>query len=128
MPKEDKNWSYKIIRPRKMWTLFGLSLEFLLKRSRPDIFFSPTHYLPIISPKKSAISVLDVSYIRFPELFKKSDLSQLIKWTSYSVKKAAKIFTISRSSKDDIIKEYGVSDEKVVVAYPGVRLKSRSSK
>lgn len=122
LPKESKSWHYKIIRPRKLWTLLGLSLEFLFRRSKPDVFFSPTHYLPIFSPKCSVISILDVSYLRFPHFFKKSDLNQLAKWTLYSVRKASRIFTISQASKDDIIKEYGVSKGKVIVTYPGIKL------
>lgn len=121
LPKESANWHYKIVWPRRMWTLVGLSLEFLLRRSKPDVFLSPTHYLPIFAPIRSAISVLDISYVRFPELFQKSDLNQLTKWTRYSVKKAKGIFTISQASKDDIIKEYGVSEDRVTVTYPGIK-------
>lgn len=127
LPRESNNWRYKIVVPRKMWTFLGLSLEFLLRRSKPDIFFSPTHYLPIFSPSKSLISILDISYIRFPELFRKSDLNQLTKWTKYSVEKAKGVFTISRASKDDIIKEYGVPEEKVIVTYPGIKSEIRSA-
>jgi len=121
LPKESANWHYKVVRPRKMWTLFGLSLEFLLKRSKPDVFLSPTHYLPIFTPSRSFISILDVSYLKFPELFKAADLNQLTKWTKYSVKKASAIFTISQASKGDIIKEYRVSGQSVVVTYPGIK-------
>lgn len=128
MPCESSNWHYKVIRRRKMWTLLSLSLEFFLKGSRIDVFFSPTHYLPFITPKKSAISILDVSYIRFPELFKKSDLRQLTFWTKFSAKKASKIFTISNASKDDIIKEYKISRDRVIVTYPGIKLKTQMSK
>lgn len=128
LPKESSSWHYKIVRPRKMWTLIGLSLEFLFRRSKPDVFFSPTHYLPVITPKNSVISILDVSYVRFPELFKPADLRQLTFWTKFSVRKTRKIFTISQASKDDIIKEYGVSKDKVVVTYPGIKLKAQMSK
>lgn len=128
LPKESANWHYKIVRPRKMWTLFGLSLEFLLKRSKPDVFFSPTHYLPIFAPKRCVISILDLSYIKYPELFQKSDLNQLTKWTKYSAKKAKGIFTISQASKDDIIREYGVSGDRVVVTYPGIKSEIRNPK
>ena len=121
MPKESANWHYKIIRPRRLWTLFGLSLEFLLRRSKPDVFLSPTHYLPIFAPGRSVISVLDLSYVHFPELFKSSDLNQLTKWTNYSVKKAKGVFTISQASKDDIIKEYGIPGYKIAVTYPGIK-------
>ena len=121
LPEESANWHYIVVRPRKMWTLFGLSLEFLLKHSKPDVFLSPTHYLPIFAPARSLISILDVSYIRFPELFKTADLNQLTKWTKYSVKKAKGILTISKASKGDIIREYGVSEKRVVVTYPGIK-------
>lgn len=124
LPKESEKWHYRVVKPRKLWTLIGLSLEFLFRRSRPDVFFSPTHYLPIFSPKNSAISILDVSYVRFPELFKKSDLRQLITWTKFSVKKAKSIFTISQASKDDIIKTYGVLEKRITVTYPGVKLRN----
>src|SRR3989344_3387993 len=121
LPRESANWRYKVIRPRKMWTLIGLSLEFLLRRSRPDAFLSPTHYLPIFAPSRSFISILDTSYVHFPELFRFNDLNQLTKWTKYSAKKAKGVFTISQASKDDIIKTYGVSGQRVVVTYPGIR-------
>lgn len=121
LPEESSRWHYKIVKPWKMWTLLGLSLEFLLRRSKPDVFFSPTHYLPIFSPLKSTISILDISYIRYPELFRKSDLNHLTKWTRYSVGKAKRVFTISQASKDDIIEEYGISRDRVVVTYPGIK-------
>lgn len=121
LPKESGNWRYKVVGPRKMWTLIGLSLEFILRRSKPDVFFSPTHYLPIFAPQQSIISILDISYVHFPELFKSSDLNQLTKWTKYSVRKAKGVFTISKASKDDIIKEYGIPDYRVTVTYPGIR-------
>ncbi|MDP2585409.1 MAG: glycosyltransferase family 1 protein [Candidatus Levybacteria bacterium] len=121
LPEESENWHYKIIKPRKMWTLVGLSLEFLLRRSKPDVFLSPTHYLPIFAPSISLISILDTSYIHFPELFKSVDLTQLTKWTKYSAKKARSILTISQASKDDIIKTYGIPEKEVVVTYPGIK-------
>lgn len=127
LPKESERWHYKIIHPRKMWTVLGLSLEFLLRHSKPDVFFSPTHYLPIFAPSRSLISILDVSYLKFPELFQKSDLNQLIKWTNYSVKKAKGVFTISQSSKGDIIREYGIAGDKIKVTYPGIKTQKASS-
>ncbi len=121
LPKNSKNWYYKVLGPKRFWMIFGLSLELLFRRSKIDLLFSPTHYLPIFSPYKSAISVLDLSFIHFPELFKKKDLYQLKNWTSYSVKKASRVFTISNASKDDIIQEYGIPKEKVFVTYPGIK-------
>ncbi|EKD86692.1 MAG: group 1 glycosyl transferase [uncultured bacterium] len=127
LPSESENWKYKIIPNRKFWTITSLGPHFLLNRKKLDVFFSPTHYLPPFGPGNSVISVLDVSYLYFPELFTKKDLIQLKEWTKFSVKKAKKILTISESSKSDMIKEYKVSANKVVVVYPGINVQLNAS-
>jgi glycosyltransferase involved in cell wall biosynthesis len=99
-----------------------------LKSYKLDVFFSPTHYLPLLTSSPSVIAILDVSYLYFPELFKKKDLYQLKLWGGYSIRKAKKIITISNSSKNDIIKMYGKKAEDVVVAYPGIKMEEVSSK
>ncbi len=121
LPKEKNSWKYRVVGPSRFWTQIGLPLDLYLHRTRPDIFFSPTHYAPRFSPIPTVISIMDVSYIYFPEMFKKSDLYQLRHWTVYSAKKAKKIFTISKASKNDIIRVYGVPEERVVVTYPGIK-------
>lgn len=126
LPRTSKNWKYVFVKKRVgPWTITGLGLELLKAKSSIDIFFSPTHYLPFFVPGKSVVSILDVSYLHFPQLFKKKDLYQLKFWGKYSIKKAKKIITISESSKSDIIKEYNVVPDKIVVIYPGIRQESR---
>ncbi len=119
MPKEREKWKYVVFHSKKLWTLLGLSRK--LKTCKLDVFFSPTHYLPLYTALPSVISILDVSYLYFPNLFKKKDLYQLKLWGGYSIKKAKKIITISNSSKNDIIKMYKVNPEKIAVVYPGIK-------
>lgn len=121
LPEETRNWRYKIVRPGKFWTQFGLPINLYWSRPKPDLFFSPTHYAPRFSPVPSVISVMDLSFLRFPELFNRSDMYQLKNWTKYSVKKAAKIVTISNSSRNDIIKTYQIPEERVQTIYPGIK-------
>ncbi len=121
LPKEDEKWKYIIVGPKKLWTQIGLPLYLFTHFPRPNVFFTPTHYAPRFSPVPTAISVMDLSYLHFPELFAKKDLYQLTNWTEYSVKNATKIFTISNASRDDIIKQYKVKQEKVIVTYPGIK-------
>jgi len=127
-PKEEGWWGYSVFGPRKLWTQIALPLNLYLTRPRPDVFFTPTHYAPRFSPVPTAVSIMDLSYIHFPEMFKRPDLYQLRNWTAYSVRNAKKVLTISQASKDDIIKEYGVPEDKVIVTYPGVKLKTQNSK
>ncbi|MCJ7740899.1 glycosyltransferase family 4 protein [Candidatus Microgenomates bacterium] len=119
LPKEKENWHYKVFGPRFFWTQFALPARLLLKSGRYDVFFSPTHYAPRYVNCPLVISVMDLSYIYFPEMFKKKDLYQLRLWTDYSVRKADRIMTISQYSKSAIVDYYKVPAEKVVVTYPG---------
>ena len=120
LPKETDWWQYRIVGPKRFWTQFGLPLDLFFHRPRPDVFFTPGHYLPRWSPCPTVMSIMDLSYIYFPEMFRKRDLWQLRKWTAYSVKKAKAILTISEFSKNAIIDYYHLDKEKVVVTYPGV--------
>ena len=120
MPTPTSNFSYNIVGPKKLWTQFALPINLYLYR-KPDIFFTPTHYAPRFSPIPTTISIMDISYIFYPELFLKKDLYQLTNWTKYSVAKAKAIFTISTSSNDDIIKTYSVDENNVHVTYPGIK-------
>jgi len=121
LPKETSWWKYKIVKLPKLWTQIGLPIHLATTRSKPDVFLTLTHYGPRFSKIPTIVSVMDLSYLHFPETFKKNDLYQLTKWTEYSVKKAKKVITISNSSKDDIIKYYKVSAEKVKVVHLGLK-------
>ncbi len=120
MPEETKKWHY-IVFSSKFWTLLALSRKLFNDKNKIDVFFSPTHYLPLYVSCPSVISILDVSYLHFPKLFKKKDLYQLKLWGKFSIGKARKIITISKSSKNDIIKEYCVDSGRIEVVYPGIK-------
>lgn len=122
LPKENNRWKYRIIGPKKLWTQFALPLDLFFHKPSPDVFFSTTHYAPRFCSAPSVVSVMDLSYMYYPYLFKKRDLYKLDKWTSYSVKQAKKVLTISKSSKDDIIKYYKLEPNNVRVVYPGIKL------
>jgi glycosyltransferase involved in cell wall biosynthesis len=120
MPREKSHFKYEVFTSKKMWTLIGLTKRLSTDKNKLDVFFSPTHYLPL-STGRNVISILDVSYLKFPELFTKKDLFMLRYWGKYSVGRAQKIITISESSKNDIIKAYKVPAQKVKVVYPGIK-------
>lgn len=121
MPKESKNWQYKIFGPQKLWTQIALPARLFLESKKPNVFFSPSHYSPRKSPVPTTMSIMDMAFVKFPELFNTDDLYQLKNWTAYSAKQAAHIFTISNASKNDIIEEYKVEPKRVSVTYLGLR-------
>lgn len=121
MPEKTASWQYEVFGPKKLWTQFALPFKLYTQRQKPDIFFTPSHYAPRFSPIPTAISIMDMSFELFPDMFNKDDLYQLQNWTRYSAKNATIIFTISEASKNDIIKIYGIPGEKIVVTPLGVR-------
>ncbi len=125
MPKQNLWWQYRILSPRKLWTMFRLPVALATDRPRANVIFSPTHYIPRFTSVPRVMSIMDVSYLRYPELFRPSDLYQLTHWTAYSAAHSARILTISEFSKNAIIKAYNVPPERVVVTYPGLSMESK---
>src|SRR3989344_8647222 len=120
LPKPSSFWQYKVISPSFLWSQLALPLHLIFQKDKPDLLFSTSHYAPKFSIVPSVICVMDVSFLHYPELFKTTDLYKLKNWTAMSVDKAEKIITISQFSKEEIIKYYNVSPNKIIVAYPGV--------
>ncbi len=124
MPEETEWWQYRVFKPRSLWTFIGLPLALWLDRPQADVVFSPTHYVPRFVATARVMSIMDLSYLEFPQMFRAKDLHQLVHWTAYSVRHAAKILTISEFSKDAIIKAYGVEPTRIAVTYPGITMNS----
>ena len=128
LPEESVWWKYRVVKPSKLWTQIGLPFHLVTTLKKPDVFLTLTHYAPRIAPVPTIVSVMDLSFLHFPETFRKNDLFQLTSWTEYSVKRASKVITISQSSKDDIIKHYHVPNEKVQVVHLGLKELSMENK
>lgn len=122
MPRETPWWKYRIARPKKFWTFIGLPLALRMDTPKADVVFSPTHYIPRFTSIPRVMSIMDLSYLCYPELFRKKDLHQLVHWTAYSAAHATKIFTISEYSRNDIIKTYQKAAADVIVTYPGLNI------
>lgn len=119
LPKEREGWQYKILKPRKLWTRIALPLAIYMAKVKPDIFFSPTHYIPRFSSVKRIVTIFDLAYLHFPNMYPKQDLYKLTNWSKFSIENADHIVTISNFSKKDIIKNYSVDKNKITIAYPG---------
>lgn len=121
MPKESENFHYKILKPRRLWTRIALPIALFTSRHKPDVFFSPTHYSPIISPSgiKKILTIFDLAFLHFPQFFKQTDLYKLNNWTKGSIERSDHVVTISQSSKRDIAKFYKYDKSKITVCYPG---------
>ncbi len=121
LPKEREGFRYKLIRPSRLKTWIGIPVALFSAKQKPDVFLSPTHYIPRFAPKgiKRVVMIFDLAFFHFQDLFTPKDFLQLKNWTGFSIKHADHIITISQSAKKEIEKYYDTSPEKITVAYPG---------
>jgi glycosyltransferase involved in cell wall biosynthesis len=120
LPKERPGYHYAVCPPKRMWSQWRLPLQLYLHNSHHDVFLSLGHYAPRFCPFPSVICILDLAFLKFPQFFLKKDLYQLKNWTQYSAQNAKHIFTISQSSKKDIVEMYHKNEADVSIVYPGI--------
>ena len=118
VPDETKYYRYQIISGKFLWSQLFLPVK-LLTGEKNDVFFSPAHYIPRFNPSPSVVTIHDLSYYYYPKDFLKKDLFKLKNWTKYSLYKSKKIIAVSNNTKNDLIKIFGIHDEKIKVIYNG---------
>ncbi len=111
------NFQNKVIKFPKFWTLIRLSLEML--KSPPDVLFIPAHVLPLIHPKNSVVTIHDVAFCYFPELYDNLARKYLEWSTKFALKHAKRIIAVSQNTKKDLIKLYKADPLKISVVYNG---------
>ncbi len=117
LPRNNQYFRYQVVWGKFLWSQIFLPLA--LQRKKLDVFFSPAHYLPRYINVPSVVTIHDLSFYRYPEDFRKIDLFKLINGTNYSIKKATRVIAVSQATKNDILKIYRLSEEKVKVIYNG---------
>ena len=121
MPKQTGTWKYKTPPVHKLWSQMTLPTMLFFDQPKPDVFFAPVHYAPRYCPSPYVVGIMDLSFLFYPELFRKADLYKLTNWTKYSVLGAKAVIAISNSTKNDILKAYQIEPDRVHVVYPGIR-------
>lgn len=120
LPKENASFRYQVVRPDFIWSQMSLPVHLFMNK-KPDVFFSPAHYAPRVSPVPTVVTIHDLAYKFFPNEFLSKDLYKLNNWTEYSVKKAAQVICVSEHTKKDLISFYPEVESKTTVVLNGFR-------
>ena len=101
----------------RLWTHLRLSRE--MQSAPPDVLFVPSHVLPVVHPRRCVVTVHDLGYHYYPEahtLFQNAYL----RWsTRYNARTATRVLADSEATRKDLLRYYGISEERIVVVYPG---------
>lgn len=101
----------------KIW--FNISVKRALKKYKADIFFSPDGYLSLTSDVTQVAVIHDLNFIHNPDDLKPAMRRYYLSQFPKFAKKAAHIITVSEYSKQDICKQYGLSENKVTTIWNG---------
>ena len=103
-------------------------MPFYIYKENLDLMHFPHFNVPILTPVKFVVTIHDLILTHFPTIrattlspFKyklKNFFYQLI--ISNAVLRSKKIITVSNFTKNDLIKQFKVKSEKIVVTYEGV--------
>ena len=115
MPPESGYFRYKILSGGGLWIIKNLMSNLILDKDRPDVFFSPSHYVPPLSPVQRVCSIMDLGYLEFSGQFRKYDFWQLKLWSAWSIFVSKYVIAISNSTKEDIVRHYPFASKKVIV-------------
>ena len=131
LPKQNSHWKYKVIKGRGLWIITKLMPNLFFNKEKPDVFFAPSHYLPLFAPCPVVCTIHDLGYLKFSEQFRKYDFWQLKIWSAISIFISKAIIAVSNSTKRDIVRHYPFASKKIFITphgYDKNRFNTRISK
>jgi glycosyltransferase involved in cell wall biosynthesis len=96
------------------YSRLGWDLGRLIRADCPDLIHVQ-YTAPLLARTPIVVTVHDVSFIEHPEYFTGSRRSQLRVTVGQTVRRAARILTVSEFSRDAILRAYDIAAEKVRV-------------
>ncbi len=117
LPKETKNFKYKIIEGGGLWVVSKLMPYLWKNPENIEILFSPSHYIPPLLTIPRVCSIMDIGYLEFSGQFEKKVFWQLKYGTAISIFVSKQILTISEATKKDIVRHYPFASKKIVVTH-----------
>lgn len=111
----NERWLYRL------WYRLRLPLPVQWVTGPLDLFHSPDFVLPPVSGNiPTLLTVHDLSFVYYPEVFPSVLVSYLNKVVPWSIRRASHVLADSRATKEDLRRLWQVADEKITVLYSGV--------
>lgn len=95
-----------------------------LKNDQIDIYHGLSHEIPFAIQRtkiRSVVTIHDIIFLTYPDMYTAIDRAIYNYKFRYACKHADKIIAISECTKQDIIKHFGTSPEKIEVIYQAIQ-------
>lgn len=96
----------------KWW--YDVKIPLLLKKYKADVFVSPDGFCSLFTKVPQVLVLHDLAFLHHPEFIAKHHLFFYKHYTPKFLRRAKVVATVSEFSRKDIIKKYGVSNEKIL--------------
>ena len=100
---------------RVAWEQLALPLE--LRRARVDLLHALGFVSPLVWRGPTVVTVYDLSFLLFPELFNRANRLYLRQLAPPSFRRASHVIAISEHTRQDVIRLCGVSPERVTAIH-----------
>ena len=97
-----------------------LAQPWVLRQIEADLVHGPVFVGPLLAPCPVIVTIHDLSFIRFPDLFRPANRLYLSLLTRLSARRARRLIAVSRHAADETTRLLGVSPERIDVVYHGV--------
>ena len=91
----------------------------IVKKIKADVFFSPDGWLPTTLKIPTHTVIHDLNFEHFPEFMPEYARKHFTKCFPRYAHTASRIATVSEYTKNDLVKTYGISRDKIDVVYNG---------
>ncbi len=103
----------------KWW--YDVRVPAVLRKIKADVFVSPDGFCSLATKLPQVLVVHDLAFLHYPDFIKKSHLLFYKRYTPKFIAKAKAVATVSDFSKQDIIDQYKIADDKLTVIGSGPR-------
>lgn len=107
---------------RRIWHMVPLCYNNLFQ-NRANIFHFFNYIVPPRVHGKVITTVYDMTYKLFPETMDPKNLRRLNEGMAYSLSRSDQIITITKSSKEDILKYFNIPESKINIISPSFSIR-----
>lgn len=111
-------WDTRCPSRRVLWEQVGQPR--VLRRIGADVVHGPVFVGPLAAPCPVVTTIHDLSFIRFPELFRPGNRLYLTVMTRLSARRARRLIAVSEHTAEESVRLLGVPRERIRVVYHGV--------
>lgn len=103
---------------RIIWEQSALPLA--ARRDHLDLLHGLAYAVPITTSVPTIVTVHDLSFILYPEAFRRGNRQYLSRITSQSCRRARRVIAVSEATARDLVQILNISADKIDVVYNGV--------